>query len=100
MTPKTRKTIEAIALKHRLGVLELFGPRRNRRQTRKHVAARHEAVLALYDPATEEMSEGRKRTGFVYTKRRVALELGMCHTTVLYALRKHAGIARVRRTAQ
>lgn len=81
MHPKVREALNDAVARFGIPADEILGPKR--RRTALAVHARWHMIRCLYDPGSEAVS-GTSR--FAWSKSRVAKEMDLDHTSVLYAL--------------
>lgn len=84
MHPRVKALVTEAASQFGVRPDEIVGPRR--RFTDEATRARWYVIRELYDPG----STGNNGSVFVWSKNRIARELGLCHTSVLNALSKIA----------
>ena len=83
MHPRVKKSIESASRIYGVPVDDLIGPRK-RRYT-EAVNARHSVIRELYDPATAGV---RSSYSFRWGSAEIGRQLGMDHTSILYAVEK------------
>ena len=84
MSPRVKEAINEAATLYSVHPIEVIGPKK--RRTKKAIKARWHVIAKLYDPSSA--GPNKSMTHHKWGLSEISRQLGICHTTVFYAVEK------------